>query len=429
MDFYRDFLCDCGKTHTVEIKDVIVEKNAILKIADLVKNAQKVFILADKNTFEAAGEKVVSVLEANNVKYSSFIFSGEVNPNEESVGSAIMHYDYACDFIIAVGSGVINDIGKILAATTKNPYMIVATAPSMDGYASKTSSMERDSLKVSLNSTCADYIIGDIDILKNAPLKMLKAGLGDMIAKYISICEWRIANLLIDEYYCEEVASLVRSALKKCVDNAEKLLERDEEAVKAVFEGLVIGGVAMAYAGVSRPASGVEHYFSHLWDMRGLEFNSPVDLHGIQCGIGTYIASGLYEQLRKITPDIEKAKNYALNFDIAKWNNELRAFVGKGADAMIALEEKDQKYSIPKHETRIKKIISEWDNILKIIEEEVPTQKEIGNLLDKIDAPKLPEEINIKDDILLSFKATKDIRDKYVLSRLYWDLGIIDNAF
>ncbi len=429
MEFYRDFVCACGKKHTVEIKDVVVEKNAILKIADFIVNKQKVFVLADKKTFEAAGKKVVSVLEAHNIKYSSFIFADEVNPDEESVGSAIMHYDYSCDFIIAVGSGVINDIGKILAAVTKNPYMIVATAPSMDGYASKTSSMERDSLKVSLNSTCADYIIGDIDVLKNAPLKMLKAGLGDMLAKYISICDWRIANVVVDEYYCEEVASLVRSALKKCVDNAEKLLQRDEEAVKAVFEGLVIGGVAMAYAGVSRPASGVEHYFSHLWDMRGLEFNAPVDLHGIQCGIGTYLAAKLYEKIKTVTPDKEKAKKYVASFSVEQWNEVLRKLVGKGAEKMILQEETDQKYSKEKHSARLNKIIENWDKIISIIDEEVPSSEEIEALLNKIEAPQIPDEIGINDDLLTYFKASKDIRDKYVLSRLYWDLGIIDTAF
>ena len=103
-----------------------------------------------------------------------------------------------------------------------------------------------------------------------------------MLAKYVSICEWRIANLITGEYYCETIAQMVRTALKKCVDNAEGLLKRDEEAIKAVFEGLIIGGVAMSYAGVSRPASGVEHYFSHVWDMRALEFGTNMDLHGIQ---------------------------------------------------------------------------------------------------------------------------------------------------
>ncbi len=151
----------------------------------------------------------------------------------------MMHYDPTCDIVVAVGSGVMNDIGKIVANVTSNPYVIVGTAPSMDGYASGTSSMAMDGLKVSLPSACANVIIGDIDILKEAPKRLLQAGLGDMLAKYVSICEWRIANLITGEYYCETIAQMVRDALKKCADNAEGLLQREEEAIKAVFEGLI----------------------------------------------------------------------------------------------------------------------------------------------------------------------------------------------
>ena len=265
MENYLGFeKCSCGKVHDVAIDEVVVGKGVIARLPEFVEKygAKKPFVLADKNTYAAAGEAVIGILKDKGIAYASYVFQADaLEPNEEAVGSAVMHFDASCDLIIGVGSGVINDIGKILSNVTGRKYIIVGTAPSMDGYASATSSMSMDGLKVSLNSRCADVIIGDIDILKQAPVHMLKAGLGDMLAKYVSIAEWRIANIITGEYYCERVAQLIRRALKKCVDNAEGLLKRDEAAVEAVFEGLVIGGVAMAYAGVSRPASGVEHYF------------------------------------------------------------------------------------------------------------------------------------------------------------------------
>ena len=338
-----------------------------------------------------------------------------------------MHFDYSCDAIIGVGSGVINDIGKILSNISGRPYIIVATAPSMDGYASASSSMTRAGLKISLSSRAPDIIIGDTDILCAAPLQMMKSGLGDMLAKYISICEWRIAALLIGEYYCEEIASLVRLALKRCVDNAAGLLKRDPVAVEAVFEGLVIGGIAMNYAGLSRPASGVEHYFSHVWDMRGVEYHTPVDFHGIQCAIGTLLAARIYEKLKKITPDRQKALDHAAAFDYATYSEELRAFIGSGAEDMIKLEVKEGKYDLEGHAKRLELIIANFDKILAIVDEEVPASAEIEAILDLIDAPKSLSDIGLDDSILsISFKATKDIRDKYVLSRLAWDLGIID---
>ena len=424
--------CDCGKSHKIKLPRVIVRSGAVNELPAIINEygVKKVQLLSDVNTHKAFGKTVCSILDGENIAYSLYSFNdSKLEPDENAVGSAIMHFDTACQMVVAIGSGVINDIGKILANTAKVPYVIIGTAPSMDGYASATSSMSMDGVKVSLPSKCADVIIGDIDMLKNAPMKMLQSGLGDMLAKYVSIAEWRIANEITGEYYCEKVANLIRSALKRCVENAKGLLSRDEQAIKAVFEGLVIGGVAMALAGVSRPASGIEHYFSHVWDMRGLEFGSKVDLHGIQCAVATNIAAGLYEKVLQITPDKDKAIEYAESFDYGEWAKELKKFLGSAANSMIELEKKEQKYSVEKHRERIEIIIEKWGKICEIIREEIPTKKEIEDILQTIGAPKTAKEIGIDGELKTTFKATKDIRDKYVLSRLLFDLGVIEEIF
>ena len=423
--------CSCGKQHDIAIDEVVVGKNAVAQIPRFLQKyeSKRPFLLADKNTFAAAGTQVCTVLESAGYAYRQYVFQADaLEPDEWAVGSAVMHFDNSCDCIIGIGSGVINDIGKILSCVTGKKYIIVGTAPSMDGYASATSSMTRDGLKTSLNSRCADAIIGDIDILKNAPLHMLKSGIGDMLAKYVSIAEWRIAHIITGEYYCEGVAQLIRSALKKCVDNAGGLLLREEAAVQAVFEGLVIGGVAMAYAGVSRPASGVEHYFSHVWDMRGVEFGTQVDLHGIQCAMGTYKAVQLYDAVKKVTPDAAKAAAFVEGFSWEDWQQQLRAFLGKGAEAMIAQEEKEGKYNKATHPARFAVIQENWEEIQRIIRQEIPTLQQMEALMDTLGISRDLESIGVdRPCAQMTFRATKDIRDKYVLSRLAWDLGILED--
>ena len=423
--------CPCGKDHDIAIDEVVVGSGVISQIPRFLKRyeSRRPFLLADKNTFAAAGAQVCGALEDAGYGYSKHIFQEDaLEPDEWAVGSAVMHFDNRCDCIIGIGSGVINDIGKILSNVTGKKYIIVGTAPSMDGYASATSSMTMDGLKTSLSSRCADVIIGDIDILKNAPLHMLKSGIGDMLAKYVSIAEWRIAHVITGEYYCEAVAQLIRTALQKCVDNAGGLLRREEAAVQAVFEGLVIGGVAMAYAGVSRPASGVEHYFSHVWDMRGVEFGTQVDLHGIQCAMGTLKAAKLYDAVKKVTPDEAKAVAFVEGFSWDAWQQELRAFLGKGAEAMIAQEAKEGKYDKSTHPARFAVIQKNWETILKIIDEEIPSYEEMEKIMDTIGISKDLETIGVDTPCAqMTFRATKDIRDKYVLSRLAWDLGILED--
>ena len=428
----KDYLknpCPCGRNHTIAIDEVVIGSGVVDRLPEFVrKYGKKPFVVADVNTFAAAGEKVCAVLNTADISCGSFVFKdAALEPDEKAVGAAFMHYDKTCDVIVGVGSGVINDICKILSNLTEKPYIIVATAPSMDGYASATSSMSRDGVKISLNSRCADVIIGDTDILKTAPQHMLKSGLGDMLAKYVSIAEWRIAHLITGEYYCEEVAQLIRGAVKKCVDNAVGLLMGEDAAIEAVFEGLVIGGVAMAYAGVSRPASGVEHYFSHVWDMRGLEFGTKVDLHGIQCAMATMKAVELYEKVMEVTPDYAKAKTYVDDFDLENWNGQLREFLGSSAETMIELEKKEGKYRKDTHAARFTIIEKNWPAIQEILRQELPAKEDLCKLMDTVGISRDLAAIGVDSETAkMTFRATKDIRDKYVLSRLAWDLGILD---
>ncbi len=422
--------CPCGREHRSSAKNVMIGKGVLAQLPEEITRtgASKPFVLCDANTDRAAGQTVSALLERAGIDFRKFVIKEEhPEPDERIVGSVFMHLDPSCDLVVAVGSGVIGDVSKIVATVAGVGYIIVATAPSMDGYASATSSMARDGVKVSLPTKCPDLIIGDVDILRNAPIELLKSGLGDMLAKYVSLAEWRIAHLLTGEYYCEDIAELMRECLRSCTENADGLLKRDEAAVEAVFRGLVLAGQAMSYAECSRPASGVEHYFSHVWDMRALEFGDASSTHGIQVAIGTLLSARLYDKLKTVVPDKEKALAAVASFSKEAWFEELSAFLGSSARAMIELDAKERKYSKEAHRARIERIVENWDEILRIIEEEIPSAAQIESLLDRIQCPKRPSAIGIDEAATPTvFKATKDIRDKYVLPRLLWDLGLLD---
>ena len=421
--------CPCGREHVFSTQ-LVVEEGAITRLPALLseKGIARVFLLADRTTYGVAGHRVEQILTGEGVGVVSYVLPDDTpEPDEANVGLAVMHLDPTVDAVVGVGSGVVNDIAKIVAHTASLPYWIVATAPSMDGYASATSSMTVRGLKISVPSKSPDAILGDLDILALAPMRMMLSGLGDMLAKYVSIAEWRIAHLITGEYYCEQVARLVRASLKKCTDNAVGLLSRDKEAVRAVFEGLVLCGAAMKLAGCSRPASGVEHYFSHVWDMRGASLGTPVDTHGIQCAVGTYLAVSLYDRLRRMTPDREHALCAVRAFDRDAWFATLTDFVGLGAQSMIALEEIEGKYDRSKHAARLDTILAHWQDILAIIDEELPTLAALDTLYGTVGMPRTMAEIGIDPSILpTTFRATRDIRYKYVLSHLCYDLGLTE---
>ena len=428
MEFSLPSPCPCGRIHPVPSYEILTGRGVVRALPEkLARRAlRRPFLLYDRNTAPFADE-VKRALSSAGMDFSFYGFpEAELAPDERAAGSLVMRFDPRCDAVVAVGSGVLNDLGKLLSSLTGRPYAIVATAPSMDGFASATSSMDRDGLKVSLPTRAADLILGDTAILREAPEIMLKAGLGDMLAKYVSIMEWRISHLINGEYYCEEVAGMIRAALRKCVEEEDALLRREESAVEAVFEGLVLGGVAMLLAGVSRPASGVEHYFSHIFDMRHLAFGTHAELHGIQCAAATGIAADLYRKALLLTPDREKALAYARGFDREDWNRRLRRLIGPGAEAMIALENTEGKYDLRKHEARLETILSRWEEITAIIREELPPKETLDGILSRLALPESVKSLSDPATLREIFFATKDIRDKYVLSRLLWDLGELE---
>jgi glycerol-1-phosphate dehydrogenase [NAD(P)+] len=136
----------------------------------------------------------------------------------------------------------------------------------------------------------------------------------------------------------------------------------------------------------------------------------------------------LYEKLKTLKPNKEKALAHAASFDVEAWNRTLRGFLGAGAESMIELERKEKKYDPALHAKRLEIILENWDSILRIIDEELPPAQDLESLLDAIQAPKTLEELGVNGDLLPTiFCATKDIRDKYVLSRLAWDLGELES--
>ena len=430
LDSVKIDKCKCGKIHESGVLSVISGSGAVEKLPEalLSLGAKRAYVIADQNTYAVCGERVIELLSKSGIGYTKFVFnSASLEPDEHALGSAVMNFDKSCDTVLAIGSGVIGDISKIVSTVSGTHYAIVATAPSMDGYASRGSSMIVNGLKKTVSSRCPEIVIGDTDILKTAPDKMLVSGLGDMLAKYVSICEWRIGNLITGEYYCESIAALVRKALNRVVSNAEGLMKREDSAILAVFEGLVLSGVAMDYAGISRPASGVEHYISHVWDMRSLEFGTNASTHGIQCAIGTLITVRLYEKIKEVLPNRDKAVKFSESFDLDAHKARLSEFLGNAARQMMNAEDFDLKYDVTAHKNRLEIIINNWKSIIEIINDELPSSEKIESILLKVGCPACCSEIGIDEKIIPdTFRATKDIRDKYILSRLAHDLGVTD---
>ena len=298
--------CACGKRHQVGIRSIRIGSGRLGELPQLLQElgARQVYLLADHNTWRAAGQQTAKMMEAMGLPFHGRIFQTEkpLVPDEYAVGSALAAMEPGDNLILAVGSGTLNDTARILSARTGVPYAIVATAPSMDGFASTVSPLILDGKKITKPAVYPAAILADTAILKDAPMPMLTAGFGDIIGKYTALADWRLSRDLNGEYYCEECAALMARAVEKCAENAGGLRRRDEQAVQYVTEALVLSGIAMGMVGNSRPASGAEHHFAHTWEVDALARGEEHPLHGNSVGVAAVVSASLYELAADLLP-------------------------------------------------------------------------------------------------------------------------------
>ena len=423
--------CSCGRKHDTGLRFLRIGQGVVETVPEALAflGAKKPFLVADHNTWQAAGEKVAEILTRHDIPFSSYVFPasrGHIEPDETAVGSIAMAFDPSCDILLAVGSGVINDCCRVMAHAAGKMHMVVGTAPSMDGYASNSSSMIVDRIKTSIYARCPQAIIADIDIMKNAPMRMLWAGFGDMMAKFNALCEWRISHIATGEFYCENVARLVRASVKKIWENADGLVNRAPEAVEAVVEGLILSGVAMDFAKICRPASGLEHYFSHMWEMEALRKGEHADLHGICVGVGLCLTLPMYPRLLEIKPSREAADRAFAAFDQAAWEQEMQEIFGDSAANVIEGEKKWGKNTQAVHEKRLQNLLDQWDQVIAAIREELPPAGEIQRKMEQMGMPTKPQDLFYDQTAARrAYIGSREIRDKYLLSSMLWDLGLM----
>lgn len=308
--------CTCSqKHHAAPVKTIEISENALLKVADILQNYHHIYLVADANTYEVAGRQVEAQLRAAGMLSHCCIIDSPELPNNANVGKVLMEagidrdpfdinaFSQNPDYILAVGSGSVNDICRMVSYRIGVEYGVVGTAPSMDGYVSVVAPLIEGKRKIVYNCTTARHIILDLNICAQAPYEMLLAGVGDMIGKYVAILDWEVSAHFKGEYFCEKVAGMVLDATEKCIASAVALKERKHETIRSTLDGLILSGLCIAYTGTSRPASGTEHMIAQTWEVMDVEHGKTPNLHGIEVGEGTIAAIVMYKMLYEETQD------------------------------------------------------------------------------------------------------------------------------
>lgn len=265
---------------------------------------KRVLVLTDENTAAFSREATDGLRGAGCTVKEYTYLEREPVADEKTVARA-MKEGADCDYLLAVGSGTLNDVAKCAGFRLGKPSGVFATAPSMDGYASGVTPLIENGFKITRPAQTASDVLMDADVLRNAPRIMIGAGVGDILAKHCCLTDWRISSYLTGEKYGKEAAELMYEALHACEACLPELIAGDGVGADRLMDALLVSGYAMVIAGNSRPASGAEHHMSHFLEMDFLRRGKPIPLHGVKVGLGTMVSLYLYHTL-KDRPDFEK---------------------------------------------------------------------------------------------------------------------------
>lgn len=420
------FTCSCGQEHYAPLKRVSIRKDALYDLPKFSKELgfHSLYLICDAVTYEIAGKRCMEILEAEKITASIRVLK-HTGFDEATVGELLFYMPRDCDLMVAVGTGAINDMTRFFSHRMGRAFFTVATAAPMDGFASALAVLNIDHLKTSVNAQTPAAIIGDTELLKNAPYSMIAAGLGDLLGKSTCLCDWKLSRLINQEHYCDHIVDLVETCVQQVLGQTGRVKERDPEVLGKIMEGLVLAGVAMSLYGNSRPASGCEHHISHYWEMMLEQAGKRPVPHGIQVGVGTVLILKLVEALKRTAVDFDAARAAARAYRPEVWEGEIRGAYGTAAQGIIALEHETHKNRTEERLKRIDTMEAHWDEVLALLAT-LPQSDELMAVLDSLDAPTTPAEIGIDAELLRkTLLYCKEVRPRYTILQMLWDLDLL----
>lgn len=424
---------DATDTQTVEI-----EAGVLASVADVFERSfgdRAAVIVADENTLTAAGEEVRRRLEAAGVELlEPYVFPGHPPlyaeyENIEKLRDGLRKH---AAIPVAVGSGTLNDIVKRASHECDDrPYLCVATAASMDGYTAFGASIAKEGFKQTLSCPAPRAVLADVEVLVNAPPGMTASGYADLLGKVTAGADWMVADALSIEEIDPTIWSVVQDPLRGWTGQPAELRGGDPGAMDRLIEGLVMSGLAMQSAASSRPASGAEHLFSHLWEMEGLGHDEDPPLsHGFKVGVGSVAIAALYERIleRDLTDlDVEAIRE--------SWpsRDELEATVR--ASHTPPLDEAAAEQSLAKHVEadelveRLNLLRGKWPGLRGKLSGQLMSAEKIRDLLRAAGCPVSPGEIGLGlEDLRSTYARARMIRSRYTILDLANEAGILDGC-
>lgn len=398
--------CACGREHTMETRAAVIEPGCLFEFEKYMAQfgvTGKRCALYGENSYAATADR------HPRAEQQIVLDPTGLHANEISTAEVLAKLEGDVEVIVAVGSGTIHDIARFCAHERGIRFVSCPTGASVDGFCSTVAAMTWYGFKKTLPAVAPEIVLADTEIIKNAPMELVRSGVGDIMAKYTALADWKMAHVLTNELLCEKIYSIMQNAADTVMQSVPGIVRGEESAYADVTYALIMSGIAMQMMDNSRPASGAEHHISHMIEMEPEAF--PVKfpaMHGEKTGVGSLIAVREYKRLAKIEDITPYITDYA---PIPE--EHFRKFFGERlADSLIKENENDCLAKVSRE-----KLSASWGELRHIIDE-LPTEEYLYGLLEMLDAKRDLASIGVEEsELSVLLKNSPLVRNRLTLMR------------
>jgi glycerol-1-phosphate dehydrogenase [NAD(P)+] len=246
---------------------------------------RRVAVLVSKGLAPPLPDRLARSLKDQSVEPVAWV---EVADNDlESAARLFADLPRGASAVVGAGGGKALDVAKYVGFLGRLPYYAVPTSLSNDGFCSPQASLTIRGKRRSLPAALPFGVVIDTAVCRDAPRTLTLSGVGDLVAKFTAVRDWKLAFHATGEPVDDFAALLSDGSIHAYLSHPGF----DLDGIRLLATVLMLNGIAMEICGSSRPASGSEHLISHALDAT----SARPRLHGLQVGVASYLVSILQE--------------------------------------------------------------------------------------------------------------------------------------
>lgn len=202
------------------------------------------------------------------------------------------------EFVVGIGGGTALDTAKFLAWRGRKRLIQIPTITSVDAGFTTAIGIRQDGNVRYIGDITPELVVLDLPLVRSAPPRLNRAGIGDILSCHTGIHDWRAASAIgHGPPWRQDLADLAEALLVDLDDAADDICAVTDDGVRFMASAYRRIGAACAAAGHSRFEEGSEHFWAYNYE----HATGAHQIHGELIALGVVALSHVQENVASWT--------------------------------------------------------------------------------------------------------------------------------